>query len=661
MKSNVLLVISLAAVMMLLEKPAATGQDLLSLDVNVQVASTKGEKIFQTPSSVTILTKEQLQEYNFSSVAEAIQNVAGFAVYRTYLKRNLPTSRGIMQDHYANKVLVLINGIPSWNAVTGEGCLDRVNINDVERIEVLKGPASVLYGTNAYSGAVNIVLKSSKETQVGTHTLIGTDGTLGGGAYVTSSKNDFQIFASGNATDEYQPKDWWMGEDSVKAYAREHMKWNTFNLNAKYKASSFFINGYNGAESYLGVEPKFASGAGIDQFLKGYLIDYTYDKQINDKASVFGQANYDYYNRNLSRKAGDIERANIEGWRMNGLLRGHYNVSKAVGIEAGVDYDQRTSVEYRNYDTWVDTTKDDNNMKDQKVSEFSGYAQVDYTKDKFTALAGARFTNNEIFGGNLSSRATLVYAFNPTNSVKLVYGESFRAPSLFELYFETATKTVFGSTRLDPEKSRAIELAYLTSVKNFFIQALFYHGIYDNKIYRSNDSTLLLPDGTPNVNKKSIYTNGEEFTSNGIEIEFKYANPKVLNMFVNFGYLMGNDEDKDVNDNYNFKYSPEMTVALGVSKNVGKHVNLSAVFDHWGECEGPFGTVDAQSLLNFNLSFMHEVSNLKLRHTFSAKNLMDEDLVYPEYVRRSASAKNKLNTIPAGYAQMLMYTLRVTL
>ena len=90
-------------------------------EVDVQVASTQSENIFNTPSSVSIIDKNMIESYNFISVAEAVQTVSGISIMRTYLKRNLPTSRGILQDYYANKVLILINGIPSWNAVTGEG------------------------------------------------------------------------------------------------------------------------------------------------------------------------------------------------------------------------------------------------------------------------------------------------------------------------------------------------------------------------------------------------------------------------------------------------------------------------------------------------------------------------------------------------------------
>jgi len=126
---------------------------------NLTVAADKPETVFNSVSNVTVIDRAMIEAYNFASVSEALQVVPGMMVLRTYLMHNIPTIRGALQEHYADKVLVMINNVPMWNAVTGEGDLDRVGIDAVERIEVLLGPASVLYGSNALTGAINIVLR----------------------------------------------------------------------------------------------------------------------------------------------------------------------------------------------------------------------------------------------------------------------------------------------------------------------------------------------------------------------------------------------------------------------------------------------------------------------------------------------------------------------
>lgn len=653
-------------------------QDIETLwDIKVQVASSEEENIFNAPSSVSIIDKEMIQDYNFTSVSEAIQTISGMAVIRTYLKRNLPTSRGILQDHYANKVLVLVNGIPSWNAVTGEGNLDRIDINDVERIEVLKGPASVLYGTNAYSGAINIVLKSSEEQRLNSHMGFGTNGSYNAGANFSATKGDFSYFISGNSSNIIQKETTFKGEDDYEGLLREHMGSDNFTMQTKYKSHSLFFNGFHGRESYLGVTPKFSGGAGNDHILKAYLLNYTFDQDLSDKFSLRFGGNYNYGLRNISRTLDDVTRANIEGYRINGFARAGYQISEAFHFEAGLTYDQRKSIEYKNYNAlkdtlvpvkWtsnVDTTKtvvlDGNNgMNDQQVSEFSAFGQLKFIKNKFRALLGSRYTNNELFGDNISSRITLSYAFNERNSLKLIYGESFRSPALFEQYFTYTT--VLGNTELEPEKSKSAELAYLTGVGNFFMQALVYYGIYENKVVRQRGDAVIF-DGTFPVSNIPIYQNGNEFTATGVELELKYTNPKVVNAFLNFNYVAGDDGDKDESDNYNFKYVPEMSAAFGLGKNFGERYGISAVLNYWGETMGPvkedngdFMKVDPMMMVDLNLFYKHELGGARIRHSISAKNLLDEDVMYPEYVRRTT-----LNEISSGFYQTILYTISVTL
>ena len=70
------------------------------LNIKIDVSSAKAKNIFNTPSTVSIITKEMIKDYNFRTITEAIQILAGFAVYPTYHKRDLPSGRGILQNQY---------------------------------------------------------------------------------------------------------------------------------------------------------------------------------------------------------------------------------------------------------------------------------------------------------------------------------------------------------------------------------------------------------------------------------------------------------------------------------------------------------------------------------------------------------------------------------
>jgi len=107
--------------------------------VKVSVSSSHEESLFQTPSSVTVIDRKTIEAYRYSNLKEVLETVPGLEVNQTIIDRNVPTARGILQNFYANKILILIDNIPTWQPIYGEGSIERININDVEKIEILKG------------------------------------------------------------------------------------------------------------------------------------------------------------------------------------------------------------------------------------------------------------------------------------------------------------------------------------------------------------------------------------------------------------------------------------------------------------------------------------------------------------------------------------------
>lgn len=617
------------------------------LSVEIEVSSSQAKSIFQTPSTVSVIDRRMIEQYNITSVTEALNLVSGFDVQRTYLKRNIPTARGILQDHYANKVLVLINGIPTWNSVTGEGSIDRVGIEDVERIEVLKGPASVLYGSNAYSGAVNIVLK--KADGVHAYTLLGDRGKYSSGASFGYSDGDFRLFLAGNAGDEEGYPYAFVDEQKLETYLKEYLYSSNFTMQAQYKSHSVFFNAFTSHESYLGVEPSRSSGAGNDHITKGYLAGLRLSHAFSDAVTAKLGATYDWNQRNLSRTFDDNTRANLLGIRMAGNAGIQVMPVADLYLDAGFDYEIRKSVEYKNYNVVRDSLLANNQMNDREVSEYSVFGQASYDYWRLSFLAGGRFTHNELFGDNVSARGTIVFSLDDRNSIKFIWGQSYRAPSLFELYFQTPTNTVLGNTALEPEKSNSFEIAYLTSFDNFFIQVLGHHSIYDNKIFRVRKNPLNPAD------LSTIYVNGSSFKANGVEVEIQYSNAELFDCFLNYSYVSGDNGDEFQKDgHYNFKYVPKHTLSAGISKEISDFSG-TAVVNYISEAQGPKEQIDASVTLDFSLDYFHFMGGQKFTHIIGVKNAFDTEVLFPEFVRRN------LNAVPSGYGREFYYQLKMAL
>ena len=626
-------------------------EDLLNIEISV--ASTTPETIFNSVSTVSIITAQQIKQYDFRTVADAVSSVAGFDVLRTYLKRSLPTARGILQDHYANKVLVMINGVPSWHAITGEGNLERINIHQIRRIEILKGPASVLYGTNAYSGAINLVLHRGQQSSLVVGA--GTDNQLSLGAshtFLQENGSNFWTVSAYRENDNEHSFDF-IDEQGIRLPLIEFIDSQNVTLHGQHGGHEILLNGYKNEESFLGVTPRVASGAGNPQKLEGYLLAYKLHHIFDNDADLQFNVKYDWNRRVFSRSEDNSIRADAWGQHVTTEVKYNRALTSRFDLELGLEHDYRIAKEYVNFNALSNTKLTHNNLKNRDVSSYSLFTQLGYHLENLKWLIGFRSVENELFGRNNSVRASLVYQPSLTSSIKFIAGQSYRSPSLFELYFRTDSHTVFGNPELQPEKSASYELSYLTAIDNFFIQANLYRASYADKIFRVK-ADVVLPDDTL-ISNTNQYANGDKLEATGLELELKYSNPKRFDAFVNFDFIAGNKGDRlPEKEHYNFKYVPDYNLSAGISKYYG-YFQSSLIIKYRGDSQGPEAKIESSLLTHWSLSYIQPLSSVEITHTLRFENVFDERAYVGEYVRRRG-----LNQTPLEFGRAVTYQIALT-
>lgn len=647
MKNYLLVLILLATVSVQAQETEDLMQMSLDdlLNMKVEVSSSKAVNIFKSPSTVSVIDKQMIKDYNFRTVGEAISNLANVVVGRSYLKNNIPSIRGVLQDIYANKILLLINGIPLWNTVNGNLDIDRIGIDEVERIEVLKGPASVLYGTNAYAGAINIVLLKPESNKISLHGGLGDFGALEAGGNITAKSGDLGMLFSFNASHSDGAKMRLPLEtvnsgvrDTVNVY--DFYSTRNFTANLNYLGHNLFATAYSNDEMNMGTFITLATGAGDMINTKGYAVSYSYNTELFTGFDLKYRATYDWSDKNsnstFSRQGnGDSLWWDTEGYRLLNELSAYYNINDQLSWEIKfdhdylkVDYSRTSSIRYGNITSRL-VNENDN-------FEYSASTQINYTPiDELTLNIGTRYTNNHVAGDNISSRATAVFSIDEKNSLKFNFGQSFKAPTMYELYF-----TSYGSVNLKPETSNSFELMYITSFDNFIVQLNGFYSTYENKIYRG------YTDSTNTVIK---YLNGNKFTAKGVEAEIRYTNAKLINGFVSYSYTDGDDGDI-YRDSYNYLYVPQHQAAFGLSKSFDR-LTLSASGIIYSEMHGFKAPIDGQFVLNFNIGYSHKMGTYNLRHVLSIKNFTDVETFYPEYSRKN------VNEIPWMPPRVISYTL----
>ncbi|HET9830890.1 MAG TPA: TonB-dependent receptor [Vicinamibacterales bacterium] len=623
-------------------------EDLLK--ARISVSSTTGETILESSSVVTVVDRKTIEQHGYRTVEEALQSVAGITVMRSYLLQGMVTSRGVLQDLYANKNLVLIDGVPSWHAVTGESRIERVGINDVERIEVLKGPASVLYGSQAYTSAINIVTRSAKR---GTQSADGTIGSRGASASFRMASMSGLEFAIGANRDLGQHVNYnFYDENGTMGNVNDYQNATDTTMQVKYRGHSVLFNAYDEKANTFGSAPAYKTGANTPQYLNGILGSYQYDQKFGTKLNFLGRAFYDSEYREFSRDNTNTVYAPIDGYRDGATVRANYAATKEVSIEVGSDYEYRVARQATSRNRQTDALLD--GFTNQNMTESSVFTQVGWKPGHWQLVGGTRYTNNSLFGGNVSSRGTVGYKLTEHDAVKFIVGQSYRSPSLWEIY--TASPNISGNPALKPETSDSIELVYQHAQGGLYTQIGGYWAKYDQKIFRQKGTP---PANAPNPNAPVFYVNGAPFNGTGIEGELKYTTERWGAFFANVDLMSGTSGDLVVEQptgymNYNYRYVPAYTLKAGATRQWGP-VGASTSVDHTGQTQGAFGPVDPWTDVQANVWFEHPAKGVTLRHTFSGRNLLNSDIAFPEYSRRKAN----VNELPYGADPGFFYTLGI--
>ncbi len=124
-------------------------------------------------------------------------------------------------------------------------------------------------------------------------------------------------------------------------------------------------------------------------------------------------------------------------------------------------------------------------------------------------------------------------------------------------------------------------------------------------------------------------------------------------MFANYSYTKGDNGDEVANNGvYNFKFVPQHVISSGISKRVS-NIFMSLVLNYISETNGFKSEISGFVTANVNVGYEHKLGQITLRHNLAAKNIFDENVLFPEFVRGT------LNEIPSGYGRRIFYEIQL--
>jgi iron complex outermembrane recepter protein len=435
------------------------------IKVRVTSPSRKEQLLTEVPAAIYVLREDDLKRSGATSLAEALRAVPGVQVARPRSNSWAVSARGFNSTS-ANKLLVLIDGRSVYSPLHSGVFWDAQDtfLEDVDRIEVIRGPGGSLWGANAVNGVINIITKRAGETQGGVVTAgAGTEERIFGGArYGFQAAEDLYVriyakyfdrddAADGIDHDRSAVDGWFQGRGGFRA---------------DYKAGdhdrlTFSGDFYEGQVRSRVTEPSltapFARTFKDRTELRGGNVMARWDREFDPTSNLSLQVYYDYYLRSSELFTDSLHTGDLDFQHRFRLMEGH---------------DLNWGLGYRLYRSALKNTftisADPSTHTDDILSAFV-QDEITLVQDRLRFVVGSKFEHNDYTGFEIQPSARL--AWNPADRhmAWLAASRSVRTPSIIDVDLRLNAQvfpptptvlTVFGDEDFRSEEVLAHEAGY---------------------------------------------------------------------------------------------------------------------------------------------------------------------------------------------------------
>jgi outer membrane receptor for ferrienterochelin and colicins len=502
--------------------------------MNVQVDTVYGaskfqQKVTEAPSSITIITADEIQKYGYRTVSDLLQSVPGFYVTNDRNYSYVGVDGISRPTDYSTHLLVLIDGHRVNDNVYNAAYVGTEAILDVDliaRVEIIRGPGSSLYGANAFLGVINIITKRGAD-------LKGVEISADAGSLQTYRERATygQQYASG--------LEFLLSETFYNSNGNSRLDFPAFNFAAT----------NNG----------IAQNVDADQFFSGFLStsyrDFTLragyvSREKHIPTASFGTVFNDPRTKTTDARAySDLQYHHTFGnnWEIN--ARGSYDWYEYDGVfiydhsgagtppyTVNLDYERQNwwgldfSVSRRLAERHHLTLGTEETFNTKQVlgnfdqtpyflylsdrhssTQSSFYFQDEFAIRKNLLLsAGVRYDHYSTFGSTVNPRLGLIFSPRENTDIKILYGQAFRAPDDYQLYYSDPAAGIEPSSGLRPETIKTAEVIF----EKYFWQhaSLSASGFY-------NWIDHLISQRTDPANGMIQFTNLEGIRGKGLEFE----------------------------------------------------------------------------------------------------------------------------------------------
>jgi outer membrane receptor for ferrienterochelin and colicins len=417
-----------------------------SLQQIVVTATRNTKSIGDVPLPITVITQKQIQILGLQKSTDVLQTQAGLQLSNNILGQSLqgypnPFGNGIqLQGLDAGYTLILMDGMPMTGRNAGILNLDRININNIKQIEIIKGPAASLYGADALAGVINIITKNSTLNTLNAQLHYGTNNNFGlniSSSFQTKKLNT-QVFVSRFSSRGYDL------DENIYGKTIDPSQNYSATIKNEYKISNSLLfrnqlryytqKQFNNYLVDVTQQQQLVKGTTVE---KDWGIHSEVVKTINSLSKLNARVYITGYNNNakvyIQKNDSLFDNSFLQQLFLKGELvfeRTKNNNTFLTG--GGADYETINSSRYANK---------------KELGNVYAFAQQEFSNKKFNIVAGLRLDKHRLFTAQLNPRLAASYKINSKLQLNASIGRGFKAPD-FRQQFLFFTNSVVGYTLL---------------------------------------------------------------------------------------------------------------------------------------------------------------------------------------------------------------------
>lgn len=588
---------------------------------NIQVysASMHLQSSGDAPSSVTVITAAEIQEHGYRTLADILRTVRSFYITNDRNYSSVGVRGFARPGDYNTRILLMVDGHRMNDDVYDSAMIGMefpVDVDMIQRVEIIRGPASSLYGSNALFAVVNVITRRVQDANgLELSVEAASFNTYKGRFSYGLVHKPFQFLLAGSFYGsrgqnrlyfpEFNSPDTNNGiashaDDDQLGTALATLTFNDFTVQAVYGTREKGIP--------TGAYGTIFNNPGTRTTDSHAYLDARYDRTFGGTSTILARAFFDKYTYQgtyMYPSALDPAQVNpnldyADGQWWGSQVQISKNVLRWNRITAGGEYRDNFRQNQSNYDLNPYSL----DLNDKHSSSILGlYLQDEVPITKSLALnAGIRYDHYGEIESSTDPRAALVFRPGSKTNLKLIYGRAFRIPNVYERYYAASPNAA--NPGLVPEKLSSTEYIWEQNIlESFWISASGFHITASNLInQQSLDGGLL------------VYRNLQNVQSNGVELEVKGRMSHGFEGIASYSFQEAKDRDtKQFLDSaprhlgkvdltqalfkrklfagLNAQYRSGMTTFSGgkvspvplvdfdlSGQNIGKHLELSASF-----------------------------------------------------------------------------------